>query len=632
MATTDLKNIIENIAIVEKLIPTVPANEVPYYNRVLGDLYQKRAEQHRQSGHAHTDYTRSPYGTQVPSPPQAEPSHGRKRSIGPAAAYPEAKRYSGQPSPVTPESDDSRLWSRRQIASRPAIQDHFVVDLTESDPPTPERISSSYRPIQPRAPTILDSFSNSFADPFEELNAYPDEQMAPADAFNQDFMLRDALAELMMTSTAPGNGYGYQQKQLGLNQPAPWAGDDSDRGDYGTFPLNASEADAIEKLFDNIKDDGETPAEREDTPSNMTCILKEYQKIGLTWLLKMERGTSKGGILADEMGLGKTIQALALICANSSPDPRYKTTLIIAPVALMRQWQKEIETHVSPRHKLSVHLYHGSGKNADFARLRRFDVVLTTFGTLTSEFKQRESALEGMRRDQGSRKAKDTLALLGHECMWYRVIIDEAHNIKNRLSQCSKACAELMAKHRLCMTGTPMMNSIDELFPLLRFLRVEPYISWPKFSIEIARPAKNSKTQERAMKRVQILLRSVMLRRQKNSMVDGKPISVLPPKYTIIDNVEFEDDEHALYKALETKSQLQLNKYLQKDTVAGNVPKLVEACRLVYESVLTVSSQLRQRPRIVAPPPSGLLPPSSHQGFESARDRRHRGGRSLSSR
>jgi SNF2 family DNA or RNA helicase len=391
----------------------------------------------------------------------------------------------------------------------------------------------------------------------------------------------------MVAPTAPGGGYGYQQQRTSLNPHAPFNFDaqevpylrsaqDSDGEIYGDFPLDVSEADAIEKLFENIKDDGETPEDREPTPRNMTCILKEYQRIGLTWLLKMERGTSKGGILADEMGLGKTIQALALICANPSSNPCCKTTLIIAPVALMRQWEKEIERHIDPRHKLRVHLYHGSGKSADFARLRQFDVVLTTFGCLTSEYKQRESAKESMLREQeqrtpGFRKPRDRLGLLGHECMWYRVIIDEAHNIKNRNAKSSKACAELMAHHRLCMTGTPMNNSIDELYPLLRFLKVEPYLDWPKFSMEVGKPMKstNPGMRTRALKRVQILLRSIMLRRQKDSTVDGKPISVLPPKHNIIDNVEFEDEEFALYKALETKSQLQMNKYIEKGAVAG---------------------------------------------------------------
>jgi SNF2 family DNA or RNA helicase len=138
----------------------------------------------------------------------------------------------------------------------------------------------------------------------------------------------------------------------------------------------------------------------------------------------METGTNKGGILADGMGLGKTVQAISLICARPSEDPLRKTTLIIAPVALMRQWEKEIERHVHPRYRLKVYVYHGSGKNVDFAKLRTYDVVLTTFGTLTSEFKQKETRKEStlheaeQRDPTFRRKASQKLALLGHECMW----------------------------------------------------------------------------------------------------------------------------------------------------------------------------------------------------------------------
>lgn len=138
----------------------------------------------------------------------------------------------------------------------------------------------------------------------------------------------------------------------------------------------------------------------------------------------METGTNKGGILADGMGLGKTVQAISLICARPSQDPARKTTLIIAPVALMRQWEKEIARHVRPNYRLSVYVYHGtSGKNADFAKLRQYDVVLTTFGILTSELKQRDNRTESAKNLQEEktgikRKAKDKLALLGPECMW----------------------------------------------------------------------------------------------------------------------------------------------------------------------------------------------------------------------
>jgi hypothetical protein len=534
MASQEAMNIHEHIELINTVLSSVNAGDKPFYEDMLRELYQRLSDEQRQSeinaeamarafqpessnnGHGvrrqtqqydPSDYHSGPsysngasYGLQVPSPPLPEPKQSRKRS--PASFdYPEAKRVSGQPSPVTPTSPvgpwSQSLPSRQSLPTRQSEHVPFV-DLTESDPPSPERLE---------LPALVYAQSNLIQhphyEPFPELNAYRGEHdngfMAPADAFNQEFMAAEELAEFLIAPSAPGSGYGYQQptphhQYARPGYPSPFMrGRDSDEDNYGSFPLNVDEAAAIEKLLGNIKDDGENIEEREPTPKNMTCILKAYQSIGLTWLLKKERGSTKGGILADAMGLGKTIQALALICANPSTNPACKTTLIIAPVALMRQWEDEIERHVHPRHRLSVHLYHGNGKNADFARLRQYDIVLTTFGSLTSEYKQRESSKEAMLNDQElrnpsmRRKAKDRLALLGQECMWYRIIIDEAHNIKNRNSKASKACADLMAKHRLCMTGTPMMNSVDELFPLLRFLKAEPYCTWTKFSLEIAK-------------------------------------------------------------------------------------------------------------------------------------------------
>jgi SNF2 family DNA or RNA helicase len=162
----------------------------------------------------------------------------------------------------------------------------------------------------------------------------------------------------------------------------------------------------------------------------------------------------------------------------------------------------------------------------------------------------------------------------------YRVIIDEAHALKNRNSLQSKAAAELVARHRLLMTGTPMMNSIDELFPLLRFLRITPYTEWSRFSTDFSKPMKqpHPATRKRAMNRVQVLLRTVMLRRQKTSQVDGQVICTIPDKHTEVDNVEFNDEEHDVYKALETKSQLQFNRYVQNGNISGKENQVPRSC------------------------------------------------------
>lgn len=302
----------------------------------------------------------------------------------------------------------------------------------------------------------LDPFNVQEPDPFPELaGAYQqgiDQPFTttcqPVDAFNQEWMSTEELAQFLMAPTAPGGGYTYNQ--IGnipvpnaappLFTPAgrPWDAmglrhsnlEDELFNSSRSTPIEEASSEAVKDLIENIQDhEGLEPELREPTPNAMSSKLMEHQKIALTWLLKMERGKSKGGILADEMGLGKTVEALALILANPSTDPRCKTTLIIAPVALMRQWEKEIERHVKPNKRLSVYTYHGHKKNTNFNKLRTFDVVLTTFGTLSSEMKSKDARLEAeaaQREQQDSRYVrplKDSLALLGRECMWYVVII-----------------------------------------------------------------------------------------------------------------------------------------------------------------------------------------------------------------
>ncbi|KAF1851473.1 uncharacterized protein K460DRAFT_270246 [Cucurbitaria berberidis CBS 394.84] len=599
------------VEMISEVLQTSEPADKPYYEAILTDLYQELAEVQRGgAGPSGTNnvHTPPPYGYQLATHTPGESSSTRKRSLGPAD-YPEAKRLSAQPSPVTPSTpsslfegagtDDPQQWTLPSRFSNSVP----IIDLTQSDPPSPEPFPEPFHaPLH--AP---------FQDPFPELiNAYQDDaRPGPVDAFHQDYMQYSELAQFLVTPTPAGGGYAFNQQPMPGNYPIapgiPFQGipyppgrpGESDSDDYGESPLTGVDPDAIEKLFENIKEHGESPADREPTPKIMCSTLKEYQKIGLTWLLKMENSVAKGGILADEMGLGKTVQALALICARPSTDPLCRTTLIIAPVALMRQWEKEIARHIHPRYALSVYLYWGKGKKADFSRLRQFDVVLTTFGTLTSEFKQKETRKESMLHERETRepdfrrKPQDKLAILGHECMWYRVIIDEAHGIKNRRTTQSKASADIQARHRLCMTGTPMMNTVDELYPMLRFLHIHPYSDWHKFSQDISRPVKQTHpvTQKKAMNRVQILLRSVMLRRQKTSIVDGQEICTIPAKHTTLDNVEFSDDEHLVYKALEEKSQLQMNKYLDRNAMSVLANKLNTAN---YANILVMLLRMRQ--------------------------------------
>jgi SNF2 family DNA or RNA helicase len=241
----------------------------------------------------------------------------------------------------------------------------------------------------------------------------------------------------------------------------------------------------IKELLENIRPDNELSEEnREGTPEAMRYPLMEHQKLGLTWMKSMEEGNNKGGILADDMGLGKTVQALALIVSRPSSDPDRKTTLIIAPVALMQQWKREVERMLRPGiHQLSVFVLHGDRRAATFKDLKKYDIVLTTFGTLASELKRKEQ-LDLTERREGDRdgNVQASLPILGPKSVWYRVIIDEAQCIKNRNTKAALACCSINTTYRWCMSGTPMMNCVVELHSLLKFLRIRPYCELEKFN------------------------------------------------------------------------------------------------------------------------------------------------------
>lgn len=288
------------------------------------------------------------------------------------------------------------------------------------------------------------------------------------------------------------------------------------------------------------------------------------------------------------MGLGKTIQALALMVSRRSTNPARKTTLIVAPVALLKQWEREIERKLKPgsQHSLSSFIYHGPRK-ATWEKLRTFDVVLTTFGVVATEFKRNQIIAAAKRENPNWRptSSKDVLSLLGDECRWYRVIIDEAQCIKNKNTKQALGCCMLQAESRFCMTGTPMMNNVGELFSLIHFLRIRPYCEREKFRHDIEGPLKGTSdsAKTKAMTQLQALLKSLLLRRTKKSQIDGKPILNLPPRTTTVQHSVFSEDEQAFYKALETQSQLQFNKYLKAGTVGRH-----------YSNILVLLLRLRQ--------------------------------------
>ncbi|KAI5815080.1 SNF2 family N-terminal domain-containing protein [Pyronema omphalodes] len=341
----------------------------------------------------------------------------------------------------------------------------------------------------------------------------------------------------------------------------------------------------IKALLQNIRPDMDIPKEdREGTPDALKINLMEHQKVGLTWLKRMEEGSNKGGILADDMGLGKTMQTIALMVSRPSTDPQRKTNLIIAPVALLTQWKAEIKDMLNEKDQLSTFILHGGHgkKKLGFAALSQYDVVLTTYGTIALEYKKLAAWQD---EDEATREPDPQLVLLGEESKWYRVVLDEAQMIKNKETQASKGCAKLQSVYRLCLSGTPMQNSCDELYPQLRFLQIRPYNEWSQFATTFSKPLKNKSNSNisNTLQRLQALLSTCLLRRTKTSQIDGNPILKLPGKTVVVEHVTLTATEQAFYSRLESISKSEFNKYATQNSVGKH-----------YSNLLVLLLRLRQ--------------------------------------
>jgi SNF2 family DNA or RNA helicase len=232
--------------------------------------------------------------------------------------------------------------------------------------------------------------------------------------------------------------------------------------------------------------------------------------------------------------------------------PKTRATLIIAPMVLMSQWLLEIEKYTATgqkgwggRRSLRVLVHHGPTRAKSARTFRDFDVVVTSYGTASAEF------------SAASRAAEDgpgaSAPLFG--VRWERIALDEAHTIKNAASQQAKACCAVKAKFRWALTGTPIHNSLLDIFSLIRFLRHEPWSELGFWKRAVGEPFE--KRDARAPELLKALLRPILLRRTKTMMdTDGRCISSeLPPAHVAIINIDLSPAERAFYEAVYSKSK-----------------------------------------------------------------------------
>ncbi|KAL5362672.1 SNF2 family N-terminal domain-containing protein [Aspergillus floccosus] len=293
-----------------------------------------------------------------------------------------------------------------------------------------------------------------------------------------------------------------------------------------------------------------------------------------------------GGILADEMGLGKTIEMLSLMHAHRNVPPRQSssgitsvtdlprlsttsgvvpapyTTLVVAPTSLLSQWESEA-IKASRAGTMNILVYYGSDKSVNLRELcsannpKAPSLIITTYGVVLSDCRQYLS--------QSSFSGHTMGGLFSVE--FFRVILDEAHLIKNRRSKSARSCYEIKATHRWVLTGTPIVNRLEDLFSLVRFLKVEPWNNFSFWKTFITVPFE-SKDYVRALNVVQTVLEPLVLRRTKMMKTpEGEPLVPLPRRTVTIEEVELTDQEREIYDYIFTRAKRAFNDNIEAGTL-----------------------------------------------------------------
>ena len=273
-----------------------------------------------------------------------------------------------------------------------------------------------------------------------------------------------------------------------------------------------------------------------------------------------------GGILADMMGLGKTLSILSLVVGSLEesqqwakqmpPKPQNfddvalkrnsKTTLLVSPLSTIANWEEQIGTHIEPG-TLSFYVYHGNNRLQDIEELGKYDMVITTYSIISSEFSRRS-------------KKRDGSPLL--ETNFFRIVLDEAHMIREQSTRQSQAICTLSAERRWAVTGTPVQNRLDDLGALIKFLRIKPFHEKGGFTQFILSPFKNADPE--ILPKLRLLVGSVTLRRLKDR-ID------LPPRKDEIIRLQFSDEERHLYEwfAKDSDNKMKIIAREQKKSLGG---------------------------------------------------------------
>ena len=319
--------------------------------------------------------------------------------------------------------------------------------------------------------------------------------------------------------------------------------------------------------------------------------LKHHQVLGAAFMFERETQTSSepyGGLCADEMGFGKTIMMIANMIANRPPEGAdCKTTLIVATPGLIFQWMHEIRKFASEEVLPIIHCctrlnqLYGYGTEQLF---QHADVILTTYQMILKSYPKYEPPPEIVNPEEKKtwweQHYREHRGLF-HKTKFYRIVIDEAQSIKNHRARTSIACRGLMGKYRWAMSGTPIHNSIEELYPYFKFLHVRHTGSLETFKDNFC-----SKGSDITNQRLHSFLRMFMMRRTHKDTLFNAPIIKLPRNSQTTIEIEFNAVERKIYDIVKNRFMKRIENWYRDGGQSG--------LQKNYSNILVMLMRLRQ--------------------------------------
>lgn len=313
--------------------------------------------------------------------------------------------------------------------------------------------------------------------------------------------------------------------------------------------LKTERDNSFKSMVRDIKDVSDSEIE---PPESLRHILRNYQKTGFRWLKTMSR-YGFGGVLADDMGLGKTLQAIAFLLSVKEESAEHSVSIIVCPASLMLNWESEINRFAPSLRTLSI-LGDAGQRRELISHIREYDAIITSYDLLKRDIE------------------------LYKDIKFYCEIIDEAQYIKNALTQNARTVKSIDSVQRFALTGTPIENSLAEIWSIFDFLMPEYLNSHSRFKEKFELPIIKDED-KMALQNLRKLLNPFILRRLKSNVLKELPSKTETNLYAAL-----EGEQKQLYLANLSKIRSQLGTKFKNSNLSGN--------RIAILSMLTRLRQL----------------------------------------